>query len=182
MTPLTASSSYCSASRLFAFHDWRTAADAVVDSDTTPRPTKASLVDSGSQYGAIIAATLLSASGEVEAACLVGKRYQPTDLQSLTGSGLAFLEKLVADLAFWHLCQRRQPIAANPDNVPGARSAVDMLERLRIGERIFAFDEAAAAGLPSVVEPAAANTWQGERQTVRQAQRFFGTRGRDRDC
>ncbi len=180
MTPLTSSTSYCSISRFFAFHDWRIAADAVMDDDQSPRPSKAALLDSTGAYGSVIDAALQAASGEVESACLAGNRYSPTILASLTGVGLAFLEKLVADLGFWRLCQRRMPIGANIENVPGAKLAMETLERLRKGEQIFSFQEAADAGLPDVAEPAESNSWQGDRLIVREAGRFFGTRGRDR--
>ena len=140
---------YCPASTLFEFHDWNQCADLLRDGDG-PRPTRLRLLDPASREGEMLAGLLLAASGELESAALVGRRYAAADLAGLAGAGLSRLQKVVADLAFWSLVQRRQPAGGDPKTCPGAVQALEELDRLRNGERIFSFDESAGAGLPSV--------------------------------
>lgn len=142
-----------------------------------PRPTRAAVLDSTSGPGAIVAAALMSASGELEAACVVGKRYAPADLSGLTGAGLALLQSLVAHLAFWRLSQRRQPMSADPSKVPGAMQSLEMMAMLRDGERIFPTDEAADAGVMDSVDTTRNNTTNLGRRVVNEASRLFGVRG-----
>ena len=172
-TPISTATPYCPAADFLSYHDWQQAADLLRDGDA-PRPTRAALLDAASGPGAMLAQVLLAASGELESACLVGKRYTPTDLGALTGSGLQYLKKLTADLAFWRLAQRRQPGSSNPDQVPGAKQALEELKRLRDGEAVFGLVEAAEAGLPSVVQP---DPGRGP-DVVRRASRLFGPRDR----
>jgi hypothetical protein len=121
----------------------------------------------------VLLAVLLGASGELESACQVGNRYSAADLAALTGSGLHRVRKVVADLAFWALCQRRTPQSGNPETVPGAKQALEELDRLRKGERIFSFSESADAGLPETVRPDPSLNEAG--RAVIQAKRLFGS-------
>jgi hypothetical protein len=178
-TPLTTATPYCSAAELFNRHDWRMVADLINDGDG-PRPTYAATLNS-----AVLAAILMDASGELESACVAGERYTPTDLQAMldddrAGPGLlvagaGLITALVAHLAFWRLCQRRMPLSGDPTKVPGAKQALDALEALRKGERIFPFQESADAGLPGTVDPSdpATNPVAVNRIGI-QASRFFG--------
>ena len=56
-------------------------------------------------------ALLLSVSGEVESACMVGGRYMPQDLAAICGGSVtvsqAFLYDLMADLLKWKAYKRR---------------------------------------------------------------------------
>lgn len=173
-TPLSTSTPYCDAASLVVYHDWQQVADMVRDGDG-PRPTRASLLDAASAPGSLLQSLLLAASGEIESACLVGDRYEPLDLQAMTGAGLEYLKRLTADLAFWRLSQRRQPNTGDPKSVPGAEQALEELRRLRDGEAVFGLRESAEAGLPEVVTP---DVLKGP-QTVVIANRLFGVRGRD---
>lgn len=175
LTPIGTATPYCTVSRLFQFHDWHQVADMVRDGEGA-RPTRQCLLDSTSVEGALLVRLLLAVSGELESACLVGDRYSPEDLQALTNSGLARLEKLTADLCFWGLSQRRQPNAADPRTVPGALLALQELDRLRTGERIFGFQEAADAGLPSVSDPDPTQFQNGS-GAILGASRLFGSHG-----
>lgn len=184
-TPSGATSPYCTVALFFDYHDAAQVGDMIRDGDG-PRPTRARMLDGTSDEYARINRLLLAASGELEGACFVGKRYTTEDLAALTGSGAARLQKLVADLAFWTLAQRRQPGSADPDQVPGAKQALEELDRLRNGERIFPTSEAANAGLPSVSEP---DVSQQIDPLVSNASRLFGThrtgyvrRSRPGDC
>lgn len=172
-TPAGTATPYCSAARLFQFHDWQQVADLMRDGDA-PRPTKLCLLDSTSNEGSQLYAILLAASGELEGACRVANRYSPADLAALTGSGLRRMEKVVADLAFWGCSQFRQPGSADPKDVPGALQAIEELDRLRDGERIFGFVESAAAGLPSTSEP---DPSQRPNDVTALAGRLFGGHG-----
>lgn len=177
-TPTGTSTPYATAANLFVWHDAAQVADMLRDGEG-PRPTRLAMLDTASEPGALLHAILLGACGELESACLVGKRYSTADLTALTYSGLNRLRKIVSDLAFWTLCQRRQPGAADPEKVPGAKQALAELDRLRDGERIFGFTESAAAGLPSVGESDANRNLAGT--VIRDGNRFFGsTRGRGR--
>lgn len=170
-TPVV-SATYCSAAQLLIYHDWQQVADLVRDGNG-PRPQRAALLDPNQPSGAILAGLLGSATGQLNSAALIGNRYTPDDLAALTDAGLLYLQKIVADLAYWQLAQRRQPMSANPDSVPGAREALETLEKLKNGERVFAFAETADAGLPEVVVPRVTSG----PQTVRYASRLFGSHG-----
>ncbi len=175
-TPLSTATPYCSALKLFTYHDAQQCADMLRDGDG-PRPSRLCILDPTSDPGAVLLEILLGASGELESACLIGDRYSPTDLGALTGSGLQRLTKLVADLAFWTLAQRRQPSSADPEKVPGAKQALAELDRLRNGERIFGLQESANAGLPDVSEPEPTRNLGSP--VVSQSSRFFGTSSGD---
>jgi hypothetical protein len=170
-TPNSASEPYCTPANFLVYHDWKLVASLVRD-DESDLPTKADLLDDGTDAGEMVVAFLMAASGELESACQVAARYSPADLAALTGAGAARLSKLVADLAFWRLSQRRQPNAADPKNVPGAVQALEDLDRLRDGERIFPFVESADAGLPSVSDP---DLSQQANPLIQEASPYFGT-------
>lgn len=148
-TPLTAATPYAAAADLFLFHDWTAVGELLVDRGA-PTPQRATLLSTATTLGGQLQRLLLAASGQLESACLVGKRYTPADLAALTGAGLERVKKVVCDLAFWALRQRRQPGSADPRQVPGAAEALDTLTALRRGEQVFAFEEAAEAGLDAV--------------------------------
>jgi hypothetical protein len=163
-TPKTINSTtapYCTPTDLFVYHDPNQVADMLAEGDD-PRPTASQMNSESNKYGAMLLRFLRAASGRVESACTVAKMYTVADLQELYDpadsandhtASREVLIKLVADLCFWMLCQRRQPNASDPRNVPGALEASDLLNQLRDGERIFSFTETAAAGLPDVVPP-----------------------------
>lgn len=93
------------------------------------------------------------AESMVNLATRVGDRYQTSDLVSLAADAIAggTLRRLVADLA-WGLLNKRRGISASDlgTMAPGYGEALQTLELLRLGERIFDLPEAAEAGLPSV--------------------------------
>lgn len=152
LTPYTSTSAYCTAEDMFEYHDPNQIADMLRDGPL-PRPSIMDMLNSSSVVGARLLRLLKSAAGRIESTCLIGKRYQPVDLAALYASGSVggeTLIKLNADLAFWQLCQRRQPNAADPRNVPGAVEVTEFLAALKNGDAVFAFEESAAAGLPTV--------------------------------
>lgn len=171
-TPIVTTVPYCSAASLFNYHDRDQIADFLRDGDD-PRPSRAAMLDPASPSGASLFRLLLAACGELESAALAGGRYSPADLQALTDSGEAYLEKLVADLAFWRLAQRRQPGSADPGKVPGAKQALEELGRLRTGERIFGLLETQKAGIPKTSAPDP--TGRCGPNVIRRSNRMFGT-------
>lgn len=151
-TPLSTTVPYALAADMFVYHDPNMVADMVRDGSTA-RPTVAAMSDTSSAVGALLYRFMQSGAGRIESTCLVGKRYSPLDLRALLDSGTAasqVLIKLNCDVSFWQLCQRRQPNAADPRNVPGALEAFEYLQALARGDAVFGFAEAADAGLPSV--------------------------------
>lgn len=108
--------------------------------------------DSGQQNSATelltdpdLITALMDASGDVEAACLVAGRYQPTDLQALTGVSLNYLKRITCALAAQYLVERRWSIEGY---MPQYEQALAALDQLRNGLQIFAYAEVAAAGTP----------------------------------
>ena len=94
---------------------------------------------------------LKDASGMVESAALVGKRYEVTDLSGLTGNSKSLLVRIVCDLAIVWLCQRRG--YSVKDKFPMADESLKILDRIRLGERVF--------NVEAVVEAASASTVEG---------------------
>lgn len=94
-------------------------------------------------------AALEDASGEVEAAVMVGKRYTAAELGALTGNSLGHLKRIVCDLAMRNLLARRP--AYNPDLLKAFEErAKGHLDALRKGENVFNIEDHKEAGLPSV--------------------------------
>lgn len=142
LTPLTGSTSYATPTQFLDRYDVRTVGDLLSDTDT-------SLTASEVLTSTRLQAILDQASGDVETACVAGRRYVPDDLDALIANGgnsAHYLIGLVCDLAMYKIMNRRpSPVATAP---PGpAQTALDALQLLRGGERILGFEEAATAGV-----------------------------------
>lgn len=89
----------------------------------------------------IVARTLEEASGQVDMALQAGGRYRPDQLAALTGSGLAFLKRIVCTLAISYLFKRR----AAPQYLELAKlyhdEAQEYLKALQQGKNLFAIAE-----------------------------------------
>lgn len=175
-TPLTTATPYATAADLFVFHDWQQVGECLVDRGA-PTPQRATLTNTASPLGATLNRMLLAASGQLESACLVGKRYTPADLQALNGAGAERVKKLVCDLCFWQLRQRRQPGAADPKQVPGALEAHETLTALRQGVQVFGFLESAEAGLDAVAGTAKGTEAGVAYKVLDRARPLFGNHG-----
>jgi phage gp36-like protein len=79
-------------------------------------------------------AALDDASGQINAAILVAQRYTPSQLSALTGVDAAFLYWLTATLAYGRLRLRR---GVKADELPEYKDALEMLQALRDGARVF---------------------------------------------
>lgn len=170
-TPLSGASAYCTAAQLVQRYDTRTVGDLLSDSGT--RLTAAQVLSS-----TVLAALLKQASGMLESACLVGKRYTPDDLAALEGNSAELAAGLVADLAIWLLYNRRPE---RRKEMPGqVEVAFEFLDKIRSGERIFGFVEhAESATTQANVETS--EDVEGRNGLAVQADRFFGTRSNRRD-
>lgn len=138
-TVSSASTSYCTAAQFLGFFDGRTVGDLC--SDTGTRIAAAALLTDAN-----LSLALKGASGELEAAVLLGNRYTVADLQALTStynSGI-FLARIVAGLTFRDLLRRRPDLEIQKP--PQSEEAEKIIQALSMGERIFAFSETANAG------------------------------------
>jgi len=140
MTPDSSLTSYTTPAQLLALFDYRQIADLCRDGNGMPA-TRLALMDSTTTAGGILAAILLRASGIVEAACTVGKRYTPADLAVLTGASRQHLVALVAGLAMVELSERRWKLSNMAGNPPRDERAAAQLEKLRLGEHVFGLVE-----------------------------------------
>lgn len=164
MTVTTSGTSYCSGAVFLNFYDARLIGDLLQDDGTR---------DSSPATNTNLAKLLLAASGAVESACLPGGRYTPTDLASLTGAGLALLQQTVAAIALQMALEHKaQP---GVPEMPGYVRAMELLDRLRKGERCFGFIEVQEAGQMA----GTADTLQQRIESngvVFQASEYFGSR------
>ena len=142
MTPSSGSAPYATASDFAERYDIRTIGDLL--SDLGARlPSGQVLTSSRLTY------LLMQASGQVEAAAMAGKRYTTDDLAALTGNSKEYLKGIVCDLVIWILLGRRPTREGGvPEIVKGALEA---LELIRHGQRIFGFTEVQDAGKNVIV-------------------------------
>src|SRR5690242_5903704 len=92
--------SYATNPDMLARYDARTVGDLVNDTDIRQTPDQL-LTDAN------LTAALSDACGMVNTAAVVGQRYTPAELAALTGDDLNILKRLVCDIAFVYLANRR---------------------------------------------------------------------------
>ncbi len=144
-TPSTGSSGYADGAAFVERFDYRTARQLLVDAEPGDTPlTRAQVVASER-----LAIHLAGASGEIEAAVLVGKRYQITDsrndLADLEGNSAEYLKDIVCTLAAERLFRRRPDLLKEiGEDVKQAREAV---EKLAQGHLTFGWVENMDAGV-----------------------------------
>lgn len=96
------------------------------------------------------------ASGEIDAALLVGGMYSPADLTGLAGANAKKLVRLTCDIATLYLFERRP--AYDPDRTEVLRERYKQsLTDLRKGENVFNISDNIAAGKPSIDGPTTAD-------------------------
>lgn len=118
---------------------------------------------------------LAQASGMLESAVLTSQRYAVSDLQSLTGVSQNYMKSILADIAMYRIMTRR-PGANPPETVVRSyEEAMQALQALANGEQIFAFEEAEAAGVPSVYSLNAVDLYKDNFTSVR-FRRVWGNR------
>lgn len=97
-------------------------------------------------------AALEDASGDVEAAMLVGKRYSVEDLERLTGNSLATLKRITCTIALAYLLERR-PTVHLEQSQRYLERAQQYLEQLRAGARIFNVEDNVGKQTPTIDGP-----------------------------
>lgn len=158
-TPISNTNPYCSTTQFLDHYDARPVGDYL--SDTTSRLSRDEIIAS-----TVLLKLLKKSSGLIESALMAGGRYTPEDLLALTGDSLAYLEGLTADLTMWMVLNRRpNRVGEIPKQ---CQMAIDMLERLRGGERILGLQAQIAAGetVDNAIPPDTLLTVRGSR--------FFG--------
>lgn len=136
---------YASASDLTARYDARTVGDLAADDSVRVLP-------GAMAADANITAALDDASGDVEAALVVARRYTVAQLEALTGNSLAKLKRVTCDIAMAYLLGRRP--AFNPDLLGTMREMADgYLDKLASGENVFNLDDPKDAGLVTIDGP-----------------------------
>jgi phage gp36-like protein len=96
-----------------------------------------------------LAAVLDDASGMIDAAVLRGGRYESSDLTDLTGQSEAYLVRLCCDLAYGLLVERRGFSQGEAQvSAGGYTRALQTLDQLAEGQRVFNVDKAIQAGKP----------------------------------
>lgn len=172
ITPLSATTPYCTASDFLSRFDWRPIAQLMNDANSNA-VTAAMLIDITTTEGARLNTILMDCSGEIEASALLGGRYSPTDLQSLTGASLAYLKRLICDIAIGRCYERR------PGQNPWAQATLtarQLLNAIASGEAIFGTQEAVDASHLETKYDTPQKVYQRQGMVV-QAQGYFGVRG-----
>lgn len=100
-----------------------------------------------------ITAALSAASGQINAAVMVGEIYVAADLSALTGDDLQLLKEICCQLAMAKLIRRRPEKYGNESYQQYVKDAEEYLDRLRKGERLFNLAAQAGAGIPEIDGP-----------------------------
>jgi hypothetical protein len=181
-TPVSGLTPYCTLAQFFAKYDVRTVGDLMSDTGTRLTPTV--LNDPVTSPVLIM---LTEASGWVEAAALKSERYSVLDLQTIINQPLVptvppsyeasnsaeMLAGLVAGIAMFFIWDRRPERMSKAELPMRAQMALDMLEQLKEGSRIFSLQETAKAGVPAPVYVPFCRTYT----PTKRARRFFGNTG-----
>jgi len=120
---------YASVADLIARRDKRVIGELVNDDDDT-------LTDAELLASDVLQTLLDDASGQVASAMLSGKRYEPDDLDGLTGHSLSFLKKIVCTLVMADLYERR-PGIHQEQSKQYMELARMYLDDLRSGKNLF---------------------------------------------
>lgn len=129
---------------LVSYYDASVVADLASDTE---------MPESDLNSSRIVLKLLAFASGRINSAASVAARYSAEDLALLTGDDKEVLTELCCTLAMGKLLGRRpgsQHAEAYQEHIEAAE---EFLDRLRKGERVFAFEENVEAGLPLVDGP-----------------------------
>jgi len=193
MTPNSSTTPYLSVPEFLARHDYRSVAQFANDNPAIPLLTQAQL-DAGDPSplytNANVVRAVNAACGMLESACLRGQAYSPADLRALAAqaddAGLPgvsgeYMKTIVSNVAMYLLIGRRPGPAPPQTALDSFNHSMDQLDALSRGERIFAFAEAASAGVvttqPMPLDQAYRNNMISARWRpffgARQAQRRF---------
>lgn len=136
---------YATPLELLERKDARDIGDLVSDTETPVSPA-----DLPSNTNLL--AALDDASGDIEAALLVGGKYTTDDLDGLTGNSRYHLVRITIEVAMYHLLRRRPE--ANLDQLEYYSKLRDSyIEPLRGGSNVFNIPAHLAAGKADVSGP-----------------------------
>lgn len=140
-----ASTSYATVAQLLERYDARLIGDIV--SDDNEQVAAAAL-----PANAKVLASLADASGDIESALLVARRYSAAELAGLTGHAQMHLIRMTCDIAMSYLLRRR--VGTEPEKLAAFLDLAERhLEKLRKGINVFGLDDQMDAGLPEVTGP-----------------------------
>lgn len=173
-TPASATTSYLSPAEFLKRTDVRTVGQLCSDTEGFTITPDALANDPNLQVA------LDDAAGDLEAACLVGKKYVTADLAALAATACvsrAFMFRIIRDRALGNLLKRRPNFMVQlPAGVVDSMDRSDVwLEQLAQGVRIFGFLETQDAGRidQNILTAAEVKARNG---LVVQAERYFGIR------
>lgn len=165
-TPSSSSTAYASSSDMTARYDVRTLCQLVSDTETAASPASLGA-------NTRLSTCLLDASGMVEAAALAARTYTPDDLAALDGAGLAYLKRLVCDLAMGLLYLARPDPELEPPKT--YELAMEALDKIRKGELVFGLLEQQQAGVLQHTVETSRNV-DDRNGLIVEADRYFSTR------
>ena len=136
---------YATGSQLLERYDARILGDLVADDNTQ-------IAAAALPANANIVAALEDASGDIDAALLVGRRYSPDDLSGLTGNAAKHLIRITCDIAVSYLLRRR--VQQDPERAGAQMQLAETpLDSLRNGINVFGLDPQMDAGKPTTTGP-----------------------------
>lgn len=170
---------YCTPTVLLDVVDANQVADCLMDNGS--RPSRAAMLDATSEAGRKLARKCREGSGLLESFLLARGRFSSNDLAELVannGNIGALVSSLAGQVTLLFCLQRRQPVAAEFEKIPGAKLVMEALEALRKGERELGEEANIAAGegtaaFPLYTPPA------NHGKTVYRNSRVFGARSGD---
>jgi len=151
-TPNSASAAYVTPAEVLEMYSQEWLADMLRSSPSAPPPSYMAMIDPNNPACQRLQRHLNIGAGEIEAFCTVSARYQPTDLQALTGVSQQLLKKLNAARGVWSLAQFLKPLTARPEEVPMAQESMHLLALLQKGEAIFGLLQSQLAGVGPTVQ------------------------------
>ena len=177
MQPISSQTAYITPADFLARKDQRSVGQ-YCSFDGQDVLTYAELV--GPPVNVTLAAALNTASGALESAVLTSQHYAVTDLQALDGMSLEYMKTILSDIAMYEIVCNR-PTNNPPETVSQKyQLALQALQDLSDGKRIFAFQETADAGLPKVQRISPFTRYFTDGMVTARMNRGFGQRYADR--
>jgi phage gp36-like protein len=137
---------YASASDLIERYDSNTIGDLASDSgESIPEDQLVNSVK--------VSQALEDASGRVEAAVFTGDQYDADDLNGLEGNAQALLQRIVCELAFVFLMERRSHRVGDERLQAAKESTEKYLDEIKNGDRIFGIPAHLAASVVDIDGP-----------------------------
>lgn len=151
---------YLDNSEMKLFYDLRRLKDLLTDDGSGDDLTENDINNEDDGAGELLFSAIEWASSEIDAKCQNGLRYTRANLEEMIADATAgtdaqrkraaTLKKLTADLAFGFLAQRRAQSADQlRELAPAYDEALERLEQLYDGKKVFDLDSALLATVPT---------------------------------